>query len=386
MGMPTVVVVGGGYGGVAVATALDDVADVVLVEPKDAFVHAVGALRAAVDATWEDRIFFPYDRLLARGRVIHEYAQLVGPTRVRFSMDRSIDADYLVLATGTAYPFPAKFVESDAWVARARLARLRESLKTADRALLVGAGPVGLEFAGELLAAFPALGITVVDQADDVLTTGNYSPELRASIRSQLAERGVVFELGSPLGSLPPKDVGVLAPFTVETVAGRRIEAQIWFRCYGNLPATGYLGAELRTARRWNGELAVTPHLTVQGFDRVFAVGDITDVPETKRASAAQAHAAVVAANIRALIEDREPTATYVAAAERIVLPLGPDGGASQVIDADGTRRILGPRETSALKGADLFSGRFATLFGITTTTTAPGATTAAATAGDTAY
>ena len=384
--MPTVVVVGGGYGGVAVATALDDVADVVLVEPKDAFVHAVGALRAAVDATWEDRIFFPYDRLLARGRVIHEYAQLVGPTRVRFSMDRSIDADYLVLATGTAYPFPAKFVESDAWVARARLARLRESLKTADRALLVGAGPVGLELAGELLAAFPALGITVVDRCDDVLTTGDYSPELRASIRSQLAERGVVFELGSPLGSLPPKDVGVLAPFTVETVAGRRIEAQIWFRCYGNLPATGYLGAELRTARRWNGELAVTPHLTVQGFDRVFAVGDITDVPETKRASAAQAHAAVVAANIRALIEDREPTATYVAAAERIVLPLGPDGGASQVIDADGTRRILGPRETSALKGADLFSGRFATLFGITTTTTAPGATTVAATAGDTAY
>ena len=384
--MPTVVVVGGGYGGVAVATALDDVADVVLVEPKDAFVHAVGALRAAVDATWEDRIFFPYDRLLARGRVIHEYAQLVGPTRVRFSMDRSIDADYLVLATGTAYPFPAKFVESDAWVARARLARLRESLKTADRALLVGAGPVGLELAGELLAAFPALGITVVDRCDDVLTTGDYSPELRASIRSQLAERGVVFELGSPLGSLPPKDVGVLAPFTVETVAGRRIEAQIWFRCYGNLPATGYLGAELRTARRWNGELAVTPHLTVQGFDRVFAVGDITDVPETKRASAAQAHAAVVAANIRALIEDREPTATYVAAAERIVLPLGPDGGASQVIDADGTRRILGPRETSALKGADLFSGHFATLFGITTTTTATGATTAAATTGDTAY
>ncbi len=366
MGKPTVVVVGGGYGGVAVATALDDVADVVLVEPKDSFVHAVGALRAAVDPSWEDRIFFPYDNLLARGRVVHEYAQLVRPTRVQFSVDRSIDADYLVLATGTAYPFPAKFVESDAWVARARLARLRTALASADRALLVGAGPVGLELAGELLTAFPSLGITLVDQADDVLTTGDYSPELRASIRSQLEDRGVVFELGSPLGSLPPKDVGVLAPFTVETVAGRRVEAQIWFRCYGNLPATGYLGAELLTARRWNGELAVTPQLTVQGFDRVFAVGDITDVRETKRAAAAQAHAAVVAANIRALIEGRAPTATYTAAAERIVLPLGPDGGASQVIDADGTRRVLGPRETSALKGADLFSGHFAALFGVT--------------------
>ena len=124
-----------------------------------------------------------------------------------------------------------------------------------DRALLVGAGPIGLELAGELLTEFPSLGITLVDQADDVLTTGDYSPELRASIRSRLEDRGASFELGSPLGSLPPKDVGVLAPFTVETVVGRRVEAQIWFRCHGNLPATGYRGAELRTARR-RGRLA----------------------------------------------------------------------------------------------------------------------------------
>jgi NADH dehydrogenase FAD-containing subunit len=35
----TVLVIGGGYGGVATAKALDDVADVVLVEPRDAFVQ-----------------------------------------------------------------------------------------------------------------------------------------------------------------------------------------------------------------------------------------------------------------------------------------------------------------------------------------------------------
>lgn len=364
MGEPKVVVIGGGYGGAAVAKALDDVADVVLVEPKDAFVHAAGALRAAVDASWEDRLFFPYDKLLVRGRVVREYAQRVSPTRVQFSADRSVDADYVVLATGTAYPFPAKFVESDAWVAKARLARLRAALATADRALLVGAGPVGLELAGELVAAFPGLGITIVDQAEDALTTGDYLPELRSAIRSQLEARGVVFELGSPLGSLPPHDVGVLGPFTVQTTAGRTIDAQIWFRCYGNLPVTDYLGGELADTRGGDGELAVTPTLNVRGFTTVFAVGDITDIAETKRASAAQAHARVVAANIRSLIEGREPTATYAAAPELIVLPLGPEGGASQVVAADGTRQVLGPEETSALKGADLFSGDIAELFG----------------------
>src|ERR1019366_3454057 len=49
---PTVVVVGGGYGGIAVAKALDEMANVVLVEPKDAFMHNVAALRALVDPTW----------------------------------------------------------------------------------------------------------------------------------------------------------------------------------------------------------------------------------------------------------------------------------------------------------------------------------------------
>ena len=36
-GRPSVVVIGGGYAGVNVAKALDEVADVTLVEPKDAF-------------------------------------------------------------------------------------------------------------------------------------------------------------------------------------------------------------------------------------------------------------------------------------------------------------------------------------------------------------
>jgi hypothetical protein len=38
-GRPTVLVVGGGYGGIKVAKALDDIAEVTLLDPKEAFVH-----------------------------------------------------------------------------------------------------------------------------------------------------------------------------------------------------------------------------------------------------------------------------------------------------------------------------------------------------------
>ena len=55
----TVAVIGGGYGGFKAAKALDEFTDVTLVEPRDAFVHNVAALRALVDPEWLSRISFP---------------------------------------------------------------------------------------------------------------------------------------------------------------------------------------------------------------------------------------------------------------------------------------------------------------------------------------
>jgi hypothetical protein len=44
----SVVIIGGGYAGISVVGALDEDADVTLVERRDAFVHNVAALRALV--------------------------------------------------------------------------------------------------------------------------------------------------------------------------------------------------------------------------------------------------------------------------------------------------------------------------------------------------
>src|SRR5438445_11003349 len=107
-GKPTVVVVGGGYGGYAVAKALDATSDVVLVEPKDAFMHNIAALRALVDPSWLPRIFLPYGGLLSNGRVVRDRAVLLDPHQVVTALGEVLSADYIVLATGSKYPFPAK--------------------------------------------------------------------------------------------------------------------------------------------------------------------------------------------------------------------------------------------------------------------------------------
>lgn len=94
--------------------------------------------------------------------------------------------------------------------------------------------------------------------------------------------------------------------------------------------------------------------MQVAGHPTVYAVGDLTDVRESKRADAARQQARVVIANISAQIEGEAPDATYEPTKEWVILPLGPNMGASQLLDADGQTRILGADQTAEIKGTDL--------------------------------
>ena len=354
--MVRVTIVGGGYGGITVAKALDPIAEVTLVEQKDMFVNHAGALRAAVDRDFAERIFIPYDNLLARGRVVHGTVLGVEGTSVQVPGVGRLEADQLVLATGTAYPFPAKHLESSAAIAKARIERAHANLEHAGRVLIVGAGAVGIELAGEITSAFPRTEVILLEACERILPTGDYAPELRGAIEAQLAERGVQVITSDCLAYLPPVDVGVLSPFRVATTSGRRLEADVWFRAYGSAAATGYLGEGYDEIRHYDGTIRVDDHLRVVGHPGVWAVGDITDVRESKRADAARAHAEVVAANIAQVVSGAEPTHTYAPRPELVVLPLGPDGGASQVL-RDGVRVVVGAEETTRLKGQDLYLG-----------------------------
>jgi NADH dehydrogenase FAD-containing subunit len=192
---PTVVVIGGGYGGVNAAKALDTDTNVVLVEPKDAFVHSVASLRALVEPAFLPRIFLPYDKLLTRGRVEHDRAIAVGAHRVLVASGKEITADYVVLASGSHYPFPAKSDVDETGRAIDKFAGAHDRLQRAGRVLLVGAGAVGIELAGEIKYTWPEKHVMLLGAADDVLGD-QFRPELRAELRAQLDEIGVELRLG----------------------------------------------------------------------------------------------------------------------------------------------------------------------------------------------
>jgi NADH dehydrogenase FAD-containing subunit len=352
----TVAVIGGGYGGIAVAKALDEVTDVVLVEPKEAFHHAVASLRATVRTDWIPQIFIPYDRLLKRGRVIRDQAVAVEPSAITLLSGEEIEAGYIVLATGSRYPFPAKTDATETEIAHERYRRVQKELTAADSILLLGAGPVGLELAGEIKAEWPAKRVTLVDPAPEILPDN--SARLRAELLRQLGDLGVRLVLGTRLAAEPPTEPGRFAPFTAGTESGEEISADLWLRCFGVEPVSGYLAGSLSAARLPDGQIRVTETLQVAGHPTVFAIGDVASLDEPKRAANAGKHAEIVTENIKILLAGGGDLATHSHPGFGILVPLGPEGGAGEIPG----QKFLGPREASEWKGTDLMVGRFGDL------------------------
>jgi NADH dehydrogenase FAD-containing subunit len=357
---PTVVIVGGGYGGVNAAKGLDAHADVVLVEAKDAFVHNVASLRALVDPEFAPRMFMPYDNLLVQGRIEHDRAVEVGPRRVVVSSGKTIAADYVVLATGSTYPFPAKTETAGADDAVAEYRAGFDQLAPAEHALLVGAGAVGIELAGEIKAKWPDKAVTLLDAAPDVLGD-DYRADLRAELRSQLVELGIDLVLGLGLRALPPIEPAVRDRFTVITEDGREISADIWFRCFGVSPVSDYLHADLASARGDDGFVMVGPTLQVVGHDRVFAIGDVSTA-DAKMAGRAGRQGHLVAENIQKLIRGETDLTIYEPVEPAIIVPIGPLGGSGQLPNQE----ALAPRElVSKAKGQDFMIPRYSEILGV---------------------
>ena len=285
------------------------------------------------------------------------------PAGVLLESGRRIDADYLILASGSSHVYPAKPKSELTADALEDFRRTHKELAGAERVLILGAGPVGLELAGEITEVWPDKRVSIVDPAAELLP--GYLPEVRAELHRQLDGLGVRLLLGTGLAEMPHTEPGRAGTFTASTTGGETITADIWFRAFGVDLNTDYLADGRLTGRTASGEVPVTETLAVQGHENVYAIGDITALGEDKKAGHAMEHAKVVAANIAARLRGEEPTATYRPMPYPfILLPLGTRGGVGQMPADDGPV-AASPEMVAQYKGADLFTARFSEQFGI---------------------
>jgi NADH dehydrogenase FAD-containing subunit len=356
-----VVIIGGGYGGIAAAKALDADFNVTLIEKRERFFHNIGALRAAVDAAWLPKLFIPYDKLLKRGKVQQSTAVKVSREAVTLSTGETLGFDYLILATGSSYPFPAKMTSDNVAQASADVRRVNTLIKEARSILLIGAGPVGIEFAGEIASAYPNKRVTLTDPSSGLLRT--FNPSLGKRITADLTALGVQLLLGERLTRLPNRDNPTqfesLSMQSYTTEKGTSVEADLYFFCYGATPNTNFLKAGFGASLDQAGRIKLNPHLQVEGYPNIFAVGDMTNIAEAKLASAARINGETVAANIRRLaasradLESHEPIKNPL-----VIVPVGPDHGALQLpVGKNGL--VLGAWAATRIKGKSLLVNRY---------------------------
>lgn len=349
-----IAIVGGGYLGTGIAKGLDQHADVTLIEQKSHFVHTPAMIRAVVDPSIVDQALIPYDKLLKRGRVVQDRAESIDAEGVTLAGGERVDADFIVVATGSSYAAPFKPGGADVAGLRAENARVHALLQDAESVAIVGAGAVGTELAGEISDAMPDKKITLIS-SDATLFPG-FPAKLGTSLLRKLRARGVDVVLGARVETLANPS----APYAdghLRLSNGQEISADLVFPAIGARAVSALLealpGVEKTTANRVKTDGFMRPSTLAN----VFAAGDVADMGDAMTIVAASRQGPWLKKTLRALIEgktidDLKPYRPWGKAP--ILLPLGPDSGNSYLVIG-----TFGDRITRMMKGKDLFVPKY---------------------------
>jgi apoptosis-inducing factor 2 len=358
-----IVIVGGGYAGTMLARTLDPVAEVLLIEPRVAFVHNVAAIRSIVDPSWLDRLIIPYHRLLKRGRVLHDRAVTIEGTGVRLAAGGPLESDILVIATGSTYARPFKVSGDSVPDFRAALLEAHAKLKAARSVAIVGAGAVGVELAGEIAVGMPGKRIDLVSSTATLFP--NFALALGRRLLAELSALKVSVHLEATAEGLREVAQPTSGPLSV--VGQPPIVADLIFPATGARPDNTLLQAMPGAAFDRLGRVIVDGWLRPAGPRNVFALGDVAATGDLMTIVATTRQAPWLARAIGGVIAGRslDTLPRYSPwTAPPILVPLGPKRGAS-VLPFTKHGVTVGGFLTSQIKGKSLFIRRYRKEFGI---------------------
>lgn len=355
-----VIIIGGGYLGAELARRLDRQTDVVLVEAREAFVHAAAMIRGVVRPELLDTALLPYDRLLARGEVVRARATAVDESGVTLADGTRREADVIVVATGSGYAAPFKPAgESIAEFRRANAAA-HAALTAARSVAIVGAGAVGIELAGEIRAGLPACEVTLVSETPTLLP--DHPPRLGAELARQLQVLGARLRLGQRAATLTDASAPFAGPLALES--GEILDVDIVFPATGARPRNDLL-ATLPGARSGpDGRILADRWMRPSALPNVLAAGDAVDLGDAMSIVATMRQVPWLEKAVRTLLRGRalERTPPYRPwSSPPILLPLGPQMGASSLPPTG----VHGPTTTRLAKGRALFVPKHRRQFGL---------------------
>jgi NADH:ubiquinone reductase (H+-translocating) len=309
MSRPTIIIVGGGFAGLAAAKALGKIrAEIILVDRTNHHLFEPLLYQVATSVLTPSQIATPIRGILRKQKnttvILGEVTGVDKDQKRVFVSDADrqnvpISYDYLILATGSTHSYfghnefeqfaPGLKSLADAEAARNKILQAFELAEAEDDPerhhdlltfVLVGAGPTGVEMAGALAVLVrtslksefrridPASArIVLVDMAPRVL--GSFSEDLSKAAKARLEKLGVEVRLGHSVDQIDANGI---------MVAGERIASKtvIWTAGVAPSPAGKWLDVETDRA----GRVRVQPNLSVPGHPEIFVVGDTASLDQ----------------------------------------------------------------------------------------------------------
>ncbi len=307
MSRPHVVVIGGGFGGLAAAQGLARApVNVTLIDRRNHHLFQPLLYQVATAALNPSDIAYPIRGALAHqhnARVLLAAATAIDTANRQVLLDDgALKYDYLIVATGATHSYfghddwahtaPGLKSVEDALEIRRRIflayeAAERESDPERQREWLtfvvVGGGPTGVELAGALgeiglqtlahdFRTIDPTEVRVVlfEGKDRILAT--YPGKLSAAAQRALARRSVDVRLRTQVIAVDSHGVTVRCGAHEERVGACTV---LWA---AGVRASS-LAATLGAPRDRSGRVEVLPDLTIPGHPEVFVIGDLAKVP-----------------------------------------------------------------------------------------------------------
>jgi NADH dehydrogenase FAD-containing subunit len=367
---PNIVIIGGGYAGLAAAQKLSSKLSksyqILLIERKSHFYHSIGGLRAVVEEGFEKKVVIPYDHIFDKngeGKIIHGTVIKLNKNdlivKKNDGEEQQITFKIAVIATGSNYPRPAKFDGKNKDDGVKEILRQREALKNAQKILIIGGGPVGIELAGEIANVYGnEKEITLVHGQGNLLSS-NFPNKLRDSLSKQLKDLNVNLIFDDKI-DLHKYNIGDgLSSLTITTEKGKVIESDIQFVAIGAKPNTSLIESLNDSLIDENNHLVkVKPTFQLDlgdEYNHIFAIGDITNIPETKLAFRAGLHSNLVCKNILSFLNNKN-LEEYKPMKESIFITVGNKGGAG-LLPFFGM--VVGASMVKNMKGKNLFVDKY---------------------------
>ena len=306
---PVVIIVGGGFGGLAAAKALKKApVEVILIDRSNHHLFQPLLYQVATSVLGPGQIASSIRGILKNNEnttvLLGEVTGVDVSARsiIANSADRTdvaLPYDYLILATGVQQSYfghpeyeqhaPGLKCLADAVALRNRILRAFELAEAEEDParhqnlltfVLVGGGPTGVEMASAIAVLIRitlkkefrridpvSARIVLVDHGARPLAT--FAPELSDAAKRHMERLGIEIRLGQSVDCVDEHGV---------VVAGERINAKtvIWTAGVAASPAAKWLNAETDHA----GRVRIQPDLSIPGHPEVFVVGDTASLEQ----------------------------------------------------------------------------------------------------------